>query len=135
MASQSKYQDTLSNSNYTVTAEGVGRALEIKNEYIRARVQSLEKQKKILEIFVPSADVALELEHDQSIRSASGASTSVETSCSEALKLISAAEGVAKSVSDEFPFLKKTTNDSLEILSTAKARIASFTPSETTYSN
>lgn len=131
-AAESKYQDTLSNSNYTVTAEGVGRALEIKNEYIRARVQSLEKQKKILEIFVPSADVALELEHDQSIRSASGASESVATSCSEALKLISAAEGAANSVAEEFPFLKKTTNGSLEILSTAKARIASFTPNEKT---
>lgn len=134
-AAERKYQDTLTNSNYTVTAEGVGRALEIKNEYIRTRVQSLEKQKKLLEIFVPSTDVALELEHAQSIRSASGASESVATSCSEALKLISAAEMVANTVSGEFPFLKKTTSDSLEILSTAKARIASFTPNETASSN
>lgn len=120
---ENKYQETLNNSNYELTASGVGRALDIKNEYIRARVNSLENQKKLLELFVPSASVMLELEHAQSLRSASGTPESVATSCLEALKLIAAAEGAALSTSEEFPFLKKTTVESREILSAAKARI------------
>lgn len=78
------YERTIGNEIYEMSGEGVGAAIDLKNAYNNARIQSLKEQKRVLESFIPLQKKFAEYFQEAKVAEAGGATFGTADICKHA---------------------------------------------------
>jgi hypothetical protein len=82
------YERTIGNEIYEMSGAGVGAAIDLKNAYNNARIQSLEEQKGVLQSFIPLENAFGFYAQARKVASAGGAAFETVDVCKHAKTLM-----------------------------------------------